>query len=476
MFNFDYSYLTLPNKFYSLEKPGLFPFAQTFLFNNKLYNEFKLPKVREDKLFETLIHNQNYKKSYAQAYAGHQFGHFTKLGDGRAIIIGEHLTKNKQRFDIQLKGCGTTKYSRNGDGKATLKSMLREYLISEAMHYLNIQSSRSLAVIKTGESICRENKEDGGVLLRVMQSHVRIGTFEYASCFGSNKDLKQLTSYTINRLYPEINNYENPILALLNVVMEKQIDLIVNWMRVGFIHGVMNTDNIAISGETFDYGPCAFINSYNPKKSYSSIDCSGRYAFGNQPKILKWNIFRFAESLLPVIHQNKDKSIQLAKSVIDKFDEIWEKKYYTMMLNKIGINSNKKTLFTLVDKLLFIMKKMNMDFTNTFYYLSQEKTSINPHKSNADFIEWQKKWSGYINTTQNIDEAKNLMRENNPVYIPRNNHVDDAIEKAVNGNISNFNKLLKIFSSPYQYQIELDKFMKPPRKDFEEHFQTFCGT
>ena len=476
MFNFDYSYLTLPNKFHSLTKPSSFPNAEIFLSNNKLYKEFNLPDDRKDQLIDILLCEKKYKKSYSQSYAGHQFGHFTKLGDGRAIIIGEHLTKYKQRFDIQLKGGGTTKYSRNGDGKATLSSMLREYLISEAIHYLNIPSSRSLAVIKTGESIYRKNKEYGSVLVRVMRSHIRIGTFEYASYFGSNEDLKQLTSYTINRLYPEIKKYENSPLALLKIVMNKQIDLVINWMRVGFIHGVMNTDNTSISGESFDYGPCAFINRYSPEAVYSSIDYYGRYAFGNQPKIIKWNISRFAEALLPIIHNNKDTALQLAQSVINEFNEIWEKKYYVMMLKKIGINANDKNLFPLIDELLFFMSKMDMDFTNTFWYLSAEKKSQNQLSSDSDFMQWKKKWYNLINTTSSLKEAKNLMRKNNPVFIPRNNLVDDAIKKAVNGNTDHFNRLLKIFSTPYQYKEGLDKFMKPPEKKFEESFQTYCGT
>ena len=476
MFNFDYSYLTLPNKFHSLTKPSSFPNAEVFLSNNKLLKQFNLPNDKKDKLIDILLCKKNYKKSYAQSYAGHQFGHFTKLGDGRAIIIGEHLTKYKQRFDIQLKGGGTTKYSRNGDGKATLSSMLREYLISEAMHYLNIPSSRSIAVIKTGEPIYRKNIEDGSILVRVMRSHIRIGTFEYASYFGSNEDLKQLTSYTINRLYPEIKKYENSALALLNIVMNKQIDLVINWMRVGFIHGVMNTDNTAISGESFDYGPCAFINTYCPEAVYSSIDYNGRYAFGNQPKVIKWNISRFAEALLPIIHNNKDTALQLAQSVINKFNEVWEKKYYRMMLKKIGINSNEKNLFPLIDELLFLMNKMDMDFTNTFWYLALEKNSKNQLSSYSDFTEWKKKWYSCINTNSSLNEAKKLMIKNNPVVIPRNNIVDDAIKKAVNGNADHFNRLLKIFSTPYQYKEGLDEFMKPPEKKFEECFQTYCGT
>ena len=476
MFNFDYSYLSLPKKFYSLTKPRLNSCPKVFLLNDQICDKFKLKINKKEKLINLLFSNKNYKKSYAQAYAGHQFGHFTKLGDGRAIIIGEHVTKHNKRFDIQLKGGGITKYSRNGDGKATLGSMLREYLISEAMHYLNIPSSRSLAVIKTGETTFRRSKEEGSILVRVMKSHIRIGTFEYASYFGSSEDLKKITSYSINRLYPEISKYDNPPLAFLNLVMQKQIDLVIDWMRVGFIHGVMNTDNTSVSGESFDYGPCAFINTYDPDKVYSSIDYNGRYAFGNQPKIIKWNILRFAEALLPIIHHNDDKSIQLAQSVVNKFDKIWEEKYYSMMLKKIGFHSHDITLYPLVDELLLLMKKLKMDYTNTFYFLSQNNFNKNQISINTDFIKWKKKWNKSIKKNNTLKEAKHLMRKYNPVFIARNHLVDEAIKKAVNGDMKSINKLLKTLSTPYQYQDGLEEFMKPPSPNFEECFQTYCGT
>ena len=476
MFNFDYSYLSLPEKFYSLTTPHLNSCPKVLLLNNQICNKFKLKINKKEKLIHLLFSNKNYKKSYAQAYAGHQFGHFTKLGDGRAIIIGEHVTKHNKRFDIQLKGGGITKYSRNGDGRATLGSMLREYLISEAMHYLNIPSSRSLAVIKTGENIYRKSKEESSILVRVMKSHIRVGTFEYASYFGSTEDLKKITSYSINRLYPEISKYDNPPLALLDLVMQKQIDLVLNWMRVGFIHGVMNTDNTSISGESFDYGPCAFMNSYNPNTVYSSIDYNGRYAFGNQPKIIKWNILRFAEALLPIIHKNKDKSIHLAQSVINRFDKIWTQKYYSMMLKKIGFNIPNIGLYPLIDELLLLMKKLKMDYTNTFYFLSQTDFNKNHISSDNDFIKWKKKWNKSVEKNNGMKEAKHLMKKYNPVFIPRNHLIDEAIKKAVNGDMKSINKCLDILSTPYQYQDGLKEFMQPPTANFEKCFETYCGT
>ena len=476
MFNFDYSYLSLPKKFYSLTKPEVNSGFKIFLLNNQISDEFKLKIKNSEELINLLFSNKNYRKSYAQAYAGYQFGHFTKLGDGRAIMIGEHVTKQNKRFDIQLKGGGITQYSRNGDGKASLGSMLREYLISEAMHYLNIPSSRSLALIKTGETIYRRSKEEGSILVRVMKSHIRVGTFEYASYFGSSEDLKKITSYSINRLYPEIKNNDNPSLALLDLVMHKQIDLVVDWMRVGFIHGVMNTDNTSISGESFDYGPCSFMNNYDPNTVYSSIDHNGRYAFGNQPKIIKWNILRFAEALLPVIHQNEKKSIQLAQSVIDKFDKYWEKTYYSMMLKKIGFKNHDIALYPLIDQLLNLMKKLKMDYTNTFYFLSQDNFKTNQISINNEFIEWQKKWNKSIKKTSSLNEAKQLMKKYNPVFIARNHQVDEAIKKAVVGDMSSFNKLLEILKKPYKNIDGLEEYMQPPSPNFEECFQTYCGT
>ena len=342
--NFDFSYLSLPKSFYSISKPSKFTNANMGLFNEQMAKQLNLSNSHQDLI--SLITNEKYhQRSYAQAYAGHQFGHFTNLGDGRAIMLGELLTKDKERFDIQIKGGGRTIYSRGGDGKATLTAMLREYLMSEAVNHLNIPTSRSLAAIKTGQVVQRTTPQEGGLLVRVMHSHIRVGTFEYASHISSKEDLIALTAYTINRLCPEIKDDQNPPLSLLKEVMRKQMKLVANWMRVGFIHGVMNTDNTSISGEAFDYGPCAFMNTYNPKTVYSSIDRNGRYAFGNQPAVLKWNMSRFAEALLPIIHSNKEESLKLAQSVIDDFDALWEMIYYQTMLKKIGIDSNDKTLY-----------------------------------------------------------------------------------------------------------------------------------
>jgi uncharacterized protein YdiU (UPF0061 family) len=478
MIKLEYSYLSLPAKFYKLENPASFSKPEMVLLNDTLLEELHIPTKNQEDLISFFLGNQSEYagSSFAQAYAGHQFGHFTKLGDGRAIVMGEYVNPLNQRYDIQLKGSGRTHYSRGGDGKATLKAMLREYLMSETMHHLKIPTSRSLFVAKTGDWVQREVQHEGAVLARLMKSHIRIGTFEYARQYGTIEDLLALTNYTINRLYPEIQHEENPVICLLKKVMAVLIDLVVNWMRVGFIHGVMNTDNVSISGETFDYGPCAFMNTYHPDTVFSSIDTQGRYAFGNQPKIIKWNIVRFAETLLPIIHHDKDKSLQLAQSAVDEFEEMWNEKYYVRMLNKIGIESKDPKLYSLVDELLDLMIKLKMDYTNTFWDLSQEISLEDSLKNRSDFKPWLEKWRYAIDNSCGMQEAKELMKMNNPVYIPRNHLIEQALEEVVNGNMSLFKKLLGIVSNPYQYRNAMDMYMEPSDSDFERSYQTFCGT
>jgi serine/tyrosine/threonine adenylyltransferase len=478
MFKLEYSYLSLPNTFYQLEKPTSLYKPETLLLNEELLKELKIPFQSQEDILSDLLENDSdtNRTSFAQAYAGHQFGNFTKLGDGRAIVMGEYVSALNNRIDIQLKGSGRTAYSRGGDGKATLKAMLREYLMSEAMHHLKIPTSRSLLVAKTGEWVQREKSHEGAVVVRLMKSHIRIGTFEYARHFGTTEDLQALTNYTINRLYPEIENSENPALELLKKVLSVQIDLVVNWMRVGFIHGVMNTDNVSISGETFDYGPCAFMNAYHPNTVFSSIDTNGRYAFGNQPRIIKWNIARFAESILEVLDSDPDAALQLAQTCFDEIDAIWTEKYYQMMLNKIGIESNNPELYYLVDELLEIMQRLQMDYTNTFWNLSQDINLEDSPINKSDFKPWLEKWKNAIDVSGDIEEAKKLMKLNNPVFIPRNHLVEQALDEAVKGNMVVFQNLLNTLSNPYDYQNDLDKFMKPSDSDFERSYQTFCGT
>lgn len=472
LFNFDYSYLTLPETFHSVVMPTSVARSELLLFNKAVSDEMSLNLTDSQETASVADLFADFSQSYAQAYAGHQFGHFARLGDGRAIMIGEHITKDHNRFDVQIKGSGRTAYSRGGDGRATLKAMLREYLISEAMHQLKIPSSRSLAVVKTNEPVYRESVHQGAAVIRVMKSHIRVGTFEYASYLGSDDDVKALTMYTLKRLYPEIELDDCMALNLLKKVMVQQIELVVNWMRVGFIHGVMNTDNTAISGETFDYGPCAFMNAYNPNTVFSSIDQNRRYAYGNQPSIIKWNLSCLAEALLPVIHKNKEKSIALAQEVIDDFDTIWNHKYYEMMLKKVGIKNDTNENWDLIDELLDLMKKHKMDYTNTFLALSGEVNL----EVNEFLSPWMEKRKRILESLNTDEESKKLMAANNPVFIPRNHLVEEALENATHGDMTAFTTLVDVLSKPYDFQDNRELFLQPSATTFEENYQTFCGT
>ena len=479
IFNFENTYQTLPDNFYSNVKPEKFERSELLLLNSRLLSALNIDCQSPDELVRFLSGQTGYHHCtpFAQAYAGHQFGHFTMLGDGRAVVLGEHLTNDNQRFDIQLKGSGQTPYSRRGDGKATLRAMLREYLISEAMHHLNIDSSGSLAVLKTNEPVYRETVNEGAVLARVMKSHIRIGTFEYASYLGKEGDLEALLQYTINRLYPELQDADNQALALIEKLMHVQINLIVNWMRVGFIHGVMNTDNVAISGETFDYGPCAFLNAYHPQTVFSSIDVNGRYAFGNQPDIQKWNLVAFAQALLPLIHKDEKKAVTLAQDLINQFDELWSDRYYAMMLGKIGIEHEQTSDRILIDELLEIMRENQLDYTNTFSSFSSDTNLKFIQSDNSSLQQWLEKWKVRIGDDADaFQNASDVMRKNNPVFIPRNHLVEEALTLACNGDCDEFNVLLNVLKTPYQQQQEFARFLNPPEKVFETKYKTYCGT
>jgi len=476
LLSLEYSYCSLPDKFYSLVAPAVPPKPEVALFNSTLAKALGIDCTSPEALIAFLWNESTSASAFAQAYAGHQFGHFTKLGDGRAIIIGEGTGGSYGRFDIQLKGAGITPYSRRGDGKATLKAMLREYLISEAMQGLGIASSRSLAVIKTGAQVHRENLQEGAVLVRIMQSHLRIGTFEYARQYGTPEDLKILTDYTLARLFPALAQQENPALALLEKVIELQIHLIADWMRVGFIHGVMNTDNVAISGETFDYGPCAFMNVYHPATVFSSIDSQGRYAFGNQARIIKWNITRLAEALLPLMHQDIDKAVQLAQASLDAFDARWKAQYYGTMLKKIGLEAQSQEYYELVDSLFALMLKYKLDYTDTFKALWQEKSLGTATMQQPEAQTWLSKWNRLLASSTDWLSAEKRMRESNPVLIPRNHLVEQALEEAVAGDFTLFTKTLQVLQKPYESSAAAEALMTAPPDDFEQYYQTFCGT
>jgi len=475
--HFDNSYSKLSNNFKEEIKPTPVDNPELVILNKELANNLNLDfsKIDKKKLSEIFSGNSlpEGTKSIAQAYAGHQFGHFTMLGDGRAVLLGEHLVNKNKRFDIQFKGSGKTSFSRGGDGRAVLGPMLREYIISEAIHALNIPTTRSLAVVKTGEKVVRESLLQGAILTRVATSHIRVGTFQYIAATQNIDDLKTLVNYTINRHYPEIKSSKTKALDLLNLVMEKQCQLVVDWMRVGFIHGVMNTDNMAISGETIDYGPCAFMDHYDPKTVFSSIDKFGRYAFSNQPPITKWNLARFAECLIPLIDKNENTSIKIASEIIDNFQNIYEEKWLNMMRDKLGLFGEDMNDKKLINDLLKLMKKNKSDYTNTFYNLMDIKNNIYKDKN---YIIWINNWKKRINSNKTSNQKQiELMKKSNPVVIPRNHKVEEALAAAEEGNFEVVINLLSILKKPYDLQKNSADYQSPPLLS-DQKYQTFCGT
>lgn len=475
-FNFNNTYTTLPAELFSPSLPAAVSKPQLLVWNNKLARELGLNADNTGDLASVFSGNTSIPGSacIAQAYGGHQFGYFNKLGDGRAILLGEQITPSGKRYDLQFKGSGITPYSRRGDGKATLVSMLREYIISEAMHGLGIPTTRSLAVVATGEKVYREQVQPGAVLTRVAASHIRVGTFEYAAQFCSTETLMALTNYVIKRHYPEIAEEKIPALALLEKVMYKQLDLIVNWMRVGFIHGVMNTDNMSISGETIDYGPCAFMNTYKPETVFSSIDTGGRYAFGNQAAIAAWNLSRLAEALLPLIDTNTDQAIQLATDLLYNFQPEFDKKYLQMMAAKIGISDATENNRTLINELMNWMYNHNADYTNTFLKLMYPDKINDLVYNNSGFVNWQQKWKQRITNT---DAALNCMQANNPIYIPRNQKVEEILEQTQQtGQTDNLYKWVELLSHPYNSTDFQSEFMLCPDILDEQDYKTYCGT
>ena len=478
--HFDNSYSKLPKTFKEDIKPVPVSLPEILILNEDLAKNLDLDfsNITKDNLSQILSGNilPEGSSSIAQAYAGHQFGQFTMLGDGRAVLIGEHLTKNNERFDIQFKGSGRTPFSRSGDGRAVLGPMLREYIISEAMHSLKIPTTRSLAVVKTGEDVVREKISKGAILTRVALGHLRVGTFQYIAAKQNINDLEILTNYTIEKYYPNIKSSKNKALDLLNVLIEKQTQLVINWMRVGFIHGVMNTDNMSISGETIDYGPCAFMDSYNPKTVFSSIDQLGRYAFDNQPKITKWNLTKFTECLIPLISKDEDEAIKLATEALDKFEKIYETKWLNMMRDKLGLYGEDNDDKSLIMELLDWMHKNKVDYTNTFVFLMNKKIKGAEIYRNKDFDFWKNKWITRITMFgSSLDKSIKLMNTANPLIIPRNHKVEEALTLANNGDLTLFNKLIKILKNPYKVNREDLDFMSPTTH-IDEKYQTFCGT
>ncbi|MEO7271655.1 MAG: protein adenylyltransferase SelO [Vicinamibacterales bacterium] len=411
----------------------------------------------------------------AQAYAGHQYGHFTTLGDGRAILLGEQITPTGERVDIQLKGPGQTPYSRRGDGRAALGPMLREYIISEAMHALGIPTTRSLAVVTTGDPVYRETVLEGAVLTRVAASHLRVGTMQWAAVVNEPGALRSLADYTLARHYPDLAGSPDPYLALLEAIVARQASLIARWQLVGFVHGVMNTDNMALSGETIDYGPCAFLDAYDPATVFSSIDASGRYAFGNQPSIAHWNVTRLAEAMLPLLDEDVNRAVARATGVLDRYPVLFELHLLDGMRAKLGLFTAEPDDADLVGELLTWMQRKGADFTNTFRSLASGRLAELTTDPDPEWQAWHRRLEARrARQAQSHDEVESLMRQHNPVVIPRNHQVEQALAAATEGgDLSVMHRLLEALSTPYDHDREWPEFSAPGST---EPYRTFCGT
>ncbi|MBX3638949.1 MAG: YdiU family protein [Nitrosomonas sp.] len=478
---FDNSYARLPESFYVPIRPVPVRMPRVAILNYALAESLGLDLhvLTEDEA--ALLFSGNVlpdaAQPVAQAYAGHQFGSFTLLGDGRAILLGEHLTPDGGRVDIQLKGSGRTPFSRRGDGRAALAPMLREYIISEAMHALGIPSTRSLTVVTTGETVMRETPLPGAVLTRVAASHIRVGTFEYIALKGGTEGVKILADYTIQRHYSEFAGEDNPYLALLNGVIARQASLVARWMLIGFIHGVMNTDNMAVSGETIDYGPCAFMDEFDPQTVFSSIDYHGRYCYSNQSRIAQWNLARFAETLLPLLHTEQEQALVLAEEAIRMFPDIFQRYWMAGMRKKLGLFTEETEDHLLIEALLTLMHKHQADYTNSFRALSDEHLPEGNLFRDAAFAAWHTQWRGRLShQAEPLQASFDLMRANNPAILPRNHRVEEALNAASeHGDYTVLKRLLAAVAEPYADVPEYDAYRTPPAAS-ERVQQTFCGT
>ncbi len=508
--NLQSTYQTLPKVFYSEATPTAVRQPQLLLVNTRVARRLGLdPNLIQDQLHAEIFSGNRLppnSRPIAQAYAGHQFGGFTMLGDGRAILLGEQQTPSGQLLDVQLKGPGMTPYSRRGDGRAALGPMLREYIIAHAMDALDIPTTLSLAVTSTGEPVYRQRIEPGAVLTRIASSHVRVGTFQFAAARGNVDDLRALADYAIARHYSELVDSPEKYLSFLHAVIERQAKLIARWMSVGFIHGVMNTDNVSIAGETIDYGPCAFMNSYNPSTVFSSIDDGGRYAYGNQPAICQWNLARFAETLLPLLHSDYQQAVELATAAIHGFPEIYEAAWRRLMSEKLGFATNEPApaQAQLLDQLLELMEQHQLDFINTMRALSvlqfrqpeatdQAAATVNADHFTATYsaingtqrsdaiVElmnpWLQLWhASLVSDGSSLEQAQARMLQLNPSVIPRNHLVEQAIAAVVErGDFGPIQSLLEVLSSPFELSQPNFEYSKPPAGG-DGDYCTFCGT
>jgi len=484
---FQNSYAALPARFFARTQPTTVADPRLVVFNRQLASDIGLDAALIERDAATVFSGNQLPDDsipIAMAYAGHQFGSFVRqLGDGRAILLGELRGGDGVLYDVQLKGSGLTPYSRDGDGRAVLGPMLREYVISEAMHALGIPTTRSLAVVATGEEVFRGGALPGAVLTRVAASHIRVGTFQYFAARGDRDAVRELLDYVIARHYPQALDTDVPALAVLETVAQRQLALIVDWMLVGFIHGVMNTDNMAISGETIDYGPCAFMDEYHPNTVFSSIDRGGRYAYANQPAIAQWNLARFAETLLPLIDSDPDRAVGLATDVLQPFIAQFDARFIDGLRRKIGLCSTMDGDAELIKRLLAAMQAAEADFTLTFRALAlaaegstHESTLTGLFGDRSDMQDWLRDWRQRLeHDPQTPEQRASNMRRVNPAFIPRNHRVEAALTAATQGELAPFDRLLAILQRPYDEQPEAAEYSQPPGPT-ERVLATFCGT
>ena len=476
------SYIGLPEEFFQSVDPEPVKAPALLAFNDDLAEHLNIDLSEEDKVnFFSGNRIPSDSIPIALNYAGHQFGNFVhQLGDGRAVLLGE-IRDKKNTVDLQLKGSGPTMYSRQGDGRSALGPVLREYILSEAMHHLNIPTTRALAAISTGEYVARDEFEPGGILTRVAKSHLRVGTFEYFASRQQYEDLKILADFAIQRHYPHIREANNHYLELLKEVAKNQSVLVSKWMSVGFIHGVMNTDNFTISGETLDYGPCAFLDEYHPGKVFSSIDQEGRYAFGNQPSIAAWNLASLAGCLIAFIDKDSDKANEMATEVLDNFSIETNQRILNLMCKKIGLDGESKINQDILKKLLKIMMNNESDFTIAFRSISNllrndPKNFLNEFKKDKEITIWLESWKKAIhNENEDVNQLAVELDKLNPIYIPRNHQVQQTIELAYEGDFSKFWEMLEIIKRPFDENEKYSEYEKRPLED-QKVRKTFCGT
>mgnify|MGYP000610034832 CR=1 FL=1 len=486
MFQFDNSYARLPDRFFASVYPEPVEGPKLLRFNQKLAAELGVEADLSDpdRLAAVLSGNvvPQGASPLAMAYAGHQFGNFVpQLGDGRAILIGEVMDRAGQRRDIQWKGAGPTPFSRRGDGRAALGPVIREYVVSEAMHALGIPATRALAAVSTGELVQREQEQQGAVFVRVAASHVRVGTFQFFAARGDTEGVRTLANYVIERHYPDLMGAQNPYLALLQAVADRQAELIARWLGVGFIHGVMNTDNMTISGETIDFGPCAFLDEYNPMKVFSSIDRQGRYAYRNQPGIGQWNIARLAEALVPLIDADEEKAVEAANAVLKAFGDTFQAHWIEVFRAKLGLVTARDGDGDLVQGLLSAMEENEADFTRTFRALcnaaeGHDDDLLACFADTAKLREWLPKWNERLaEEGRSPADVATEMRGVNPWLIARNHRIEEAIAAANYGDFSFFEKLVEALEKPFEERPEFADYAFSPTAE-QKVARTFCGT